>query len=151
NPVTILNAMTWTDGVMNGNGRTIISAGATLNIANPGTVQLNPRTLENGGTAPWTGAGNIALLGGSVITHRAGALFHAQNAASFSWPGGGDNGRFDNAGTFRKSANSGTTTLGSSVVAFNNYGTVDIRSGTLLANGSYNSTTNALLNCVLGG
>lgn len=151
-PVTVLNAMTWTDGVMNGNGRTIIAAGATLSIANPGIVQLNPRTLENGGTVLWTGAGNIASFGGSVITNRAGALFHAQNAASFGWPGGGDNGRFDNAGTFRKSANSGTTTLGSgSVVAFNNSGTVDIRSGILQANGSYTSSPGALLNCALGG
>jgi hypothetical protein len=36
-------------------------------------------------------------------------------------------------------------------VNFTNYGTVDIRSGILAANGGYTSMSNALLNCALGG
>ena len=38
-----------------------------------------------------------------------------------------------------------------SSVTFNNFGTVEIRSGILAANGGYLSSSNALLNCALGG
>jgi hypothetical protein len=56
--------------------------------------------------------------------------------------------RFDNAGTFRKSANTGTTLI---TANFTNYGTVDIRSGIIAANGGYAPSANARLNCALGG
>jgi hypothetical protein len=148
NLVTVLNQMNWTGGTMSGSGRTVIEPGATLNVANPSTVTLSTRALENGGTALWTGTGVIGMNNNSVITNRPGALFHAQNAATFSFGGGAC--RFDNAGTFRKSVNTGTLTLLSGIT-FNNSGTVDIRNGKLAANGGYTSTANALLNCALGG
>jgi hypothetical protein len=148
--VTVNAAMNWTAGTMSGSGRTIIPMGATLTIANPSGVGagLNTRTLENGGTVLWTGTGSIAMNLGAVITNRAGALFHVQNAASFVANAGV--GRIDNAGTLRKSGNTGTTTIGAGV-SFNNSGTVDIRSGILAANGAYVSSSNARLNCALGG
>jgi hypothetical protein len=146
--VTVASAMNWTAGSMGVGGRTIIPAGATLSIPNPSGVLLNTRTLENAGTVLWTGAGSIALNSSAVITNRAGALFHAQNAASFVANVGV--GRIDNVGTFRKSISSGTITVGSGV-SFNNFGTMDIRSGKLAANGGYVSSSNALLNCTLGG
>ncbi len=144
--VTVANAMNWPSGSMGGSGRTIIAATALLTIANPSSVLLTTRTLENGGTVLWTGAGNIGLLGG-IITNRSGALFLVQNAAILASVGGGP--RFDNAGSFRKSANTGTTILLS--IPFNNYGTVDIRSGILSAIGGYVSSSGALLNVALGG
>ena len=64
------------------------------------------RTLENGGTVLWTG-GSINLTT-AVLTNRAGALFETQGAGSLNFNGGFS--RFDNAGTFRKSVNTGTTT-----------------------------------------
>src|SRR5262245_47017572 len=135
--LTVRGTFVWTSGTMSGSGRTVLAAGATLNLSNPGTVQLNTRTLENGGTVLWTGAGNLGLSGG-VITNRAGALFHVQSPASFTLSGFVD-GRSDSAATFRKSANAGTTTAGGSV-SFNNSGTVDIQSGTLdLAGGGTHS------------
>jgi hypothetical protein len=103
------------------------------------------RTLENGGTALWTGAGTMLMLNG-IVTNRAGALFDVRTDTRFFYAGGSS--RFDNAGTFRKSANSGTTRV---EVSFANYGTVDIRGGILLATGSYTSTSNSLLNFALGG
>lgn len=145
--ITISNAMNWTGGTMSGSGQTIIPPGATLTIADPGTVTLS-RTLENGGTILWTGAGDIDVTGGVVITNRAGALFKVENAAGLG--GGIANGRLDNAGTFRKSANPGITTIQSGMT-FNNYGALDIRSGILVANGGYVSSANALLTCALGG
>jgi hypothetical protein len=146
NTVTVLGQMDWTGGTMSGGGRTIIQPGATLNLASANTVVLN-RTLENGGTVLWTGAGGLTF-NNSTFTNRAGALVHAQNAVAISF--GGGTSRFDNAGTFRKSISSGTTTI-SSGVGFTNYGLVDIRSGILAVNGGYVSSSNALLNCALGG
>ncbi|MBI3867393.1 MAG: hypothetical protein HY299_02595 [Verrucomicrobia bacterium] len=146
--VTISNAMNWTGGIMGGSGRTIIPAGVTLNAAIPSVAFLTSRTLENGGTVLWTGAGVIQISSGAVITNRPTGLFHAQNAASFLFGGGAS--RFDNAGTFRKSVSVGSTTVPSGVT-FANYGTVDIRSGILAANGGYASSPNGLLNCALGG
>jgi hypothetical protein len=146
--VTVVNGMNWTAGTMSGNGRTIVPAGVTLNAAIPSSVTLTSRTLENGGTILWTGAGFIGVTGGAVITNRAGALFQAQNAVGIG--GGIANGRLDNAGTFRKSDQTGATTFASGM-ALNNFGMVDVRSGKLVANGGYTSTSNALLNCALGG
>jgi autotransporter family porin len=144
--VTVNTAMNWTSGSMGGTGRTVIPAGVTLNLAVPSAVTLS-RFLENGGTVVWTGAGNI-LLSGGVITNRAGGLFDAQAAGNFTTSLSGN--RFENVGTFRKSVNSGTTTIGTTI-AFNNNGLVDIRTGILSANGAYTSTSTALVNCALGG
>jgi len=49
---------------------------------------------------------------------------------------------FNNAGTFRKSAGAGTTTL-TSGVAFSNTGTVDAQAGTLVFNsgGTFSSSS----------
>src|SRR2546423_2353034 len=82
--MTVSTVMNWTGGTMSGSGRTIIPAGATLNAAIPGSASLDSRTLENGGTVLWTGTGTIGMGSGAVITNRAGAVFHAQNAASLS-------------------------------------------------------------------
>jgi len=144
--VTIASAMNWTAGTMSGAGRTIISPAATLSLANPNSIGLQ-RTLENAGTVAWTGPGLIGLLNG-VITNRAGAVFEAFNANRLAFSGGGC--RFDNVGTFRKLGAAGTTAIDAGL-PFNNAGTVDIRSGILAANGGYSSSSNALLNCALGG
>ena len=145
--VTVLGQMNWTGGTMSGSGRTIIPPGATLDINGTGTKTLSGgRILENGGTTFWN-AGNIQAATATVITNRAGALFLVQSSAAIT-PGAGG-GRFDNAGTFRKTS-AGTTTI-NNLVSFNNYGTVEIRTGILAASGGYNSSSNALLNCALGG
>lgn len=142
--LTIINLMNWTTGTMTGSGRTVIAPGATLNLANTGNVVLS-RILDNGGTVLWTGAGNLIMSLG-IITNRPGAVFEAQNAAAFT--SFASPFRFDNGGIFRKSASTGTTTVG---VPFTNYGTVDLRLGVLAANNGYVSASNALLNCALGG
>src|SRR5436190_16551447 len=116
----------------------ICSTSTTINCAPPSfptrrsSDLLTTRVLENGGTILWTGTGDIALNSSAVITNRPGALFEVQNAASFSFFVAGN--RFHNAGTFRKSVNTGTTTIASGV-SFNNYGTVEIRAGIMAANG----------------
>ena len=115
-------------------------------VGGPTFLQLTTRTLDNGGTAIWTGAGNIFLTD-AVITNRPGGLFNVQNTALLSFAGGAP--RFDNAGTFRKSANTGTTTV--SGVSFNNYGLVELQSGILSSFGGYFSASNSLLSSTIGG
>jgi hypothetical protein len=145
--VTVTNTMNWTGGAMSlASGSTVIAPGATLSLANAASVSLG-RTLENGGTVIQTGAGGIGFNGG-YLTNRAGALFDNQTAVTFSYVGGAP--AFDNGGIFRKSLNAGTTTFNASV-PFNNYGTVDIESGILLANGGFTPRSGALLNCAIGG
>ncbi len=133
--LTIRGNFLWTQGTMTGNGRTVLETGAVMDVA--GGVSLATRTLENGGTVFWTGSRDISLSSGAVITNRAGALFHAQNSASLA--GFASAARFDNAGTFRKSVNSGTTTI-SSGMSFNNSGTVEVQTGTLLCNGAFTNS-----------
>ena len=129
----VVNQMNWLSGTLGGGGRTIIAPEATLNINNPSAVTLSGHTLDNAGTIFWTGTHISLNL--AVITNRPGALFHAQNGAAITYIVNAGN-RFDNAGTFRKSGNAGTTTVGGNL-AFNNYGTVDVQSGTLLCNGNF--------------
>jgi len=150
NVVTVGSVMNWTGGSLNGTGRTVILPRATLNIAGPsgpyGAVSITSYTLDNAGTTLWS-SGNIEINSG-VITNEAGALFQIQNPGSIYIGGGSP--RFDNAGTVRKSVSTGTATIGGSV-PFTNYGTVDIQSGFLAANGGYVSSSNAVLNCALSG
>jgi hypothetical protein len=146
--LNVLQTMNWSGGFMGGSGRTVIAPGAMLNFNNGADVTINTRTLENGGTVIWTGAGNLTASA-AVITNRPGALFEVRNNAMLS-PQGFQAWRFDNAGTFRKAIATGTTTFASGV-SLNNYNTVDIRSGRLAANGGYTSRSNALLNCAIGG
>src|SRR5262249_42407405 len=142
--VTALRQMNWTEGAMTGGGLTIVPSGVTLVLSNAFALILG-RTLENRGTIVWTGAA-INMAAG-VLTNCPGALFLARNNASFNLLGAPN--RVDNAGTFRKTS-SGNTFL-SAGVPFNNYGFADLRSGILVANGGYNSSSGALLNCSLAG
>jgi hypothetical protein len=136
--VTISNSMAWSSGTMGGTGRTIVAPGATLTINPANTLNL-ARTLENAGTVNWTGILGMNVNNLVIITNRAGALFHVQNAPSFS---GGGSARFDNAGTFRKSGGSGNATFG---FPFNNYADVDIQTGALVHNGSFVNNGSVML------
>jgi hypothetical protein len=130
--LTISNVMNWTAGTMGGAGTTIIAPGATLNAAaNPYTLTLSC-TLENAGTVLWTGVG--INMNSAVVTNCPGALFLVQNSTSIN----ASSSRFDNAGTFRKNASPGTTTL--SGLNFNNYGLVDLQTGTLQCTGSFTNS-----------
>ncbi len=124
--LTLYGNSTWVGGTMSGTGRTIIAAGGTLDLANAVGVNLAIRTLENGGTVIWT-SGFISMAA-AVITNRAGALFENRGAGTIEWNGGVS--RFDNTGILRKTVHTGTMSISSSVL-FNNYGAVEIQTGTL--------------------
>ena len=80
-----------------------------------------PCVLTNLGTVTWSGSGSVSCSSG-VVYNEPGAVFDVQNDQLMS--GGG----FQNAGLFRKSAGTGTTTISS---FFNNTGAVQIQTGTV--------------------
>jgi hypothetical protein len=95
--------------------------------------------LKNEGVFAWQ-SGFIDLgdnlfgvtVGGATIDNVAGAVFDAQNDSSIVTNNIGTD-LFINDGTFKKSAGTGTTTIG---VTFNNTGTAEVDSGTLALTGA---------------
>ncbi|MGA2245833.1 MAG: hypothetical protein ABSH48_12595 [Verrucomicrobiota bacterium] len=128
--ITVHGTLDWESGSMTGSGQTIIAPGGTLNFVNPLEIAISGRTLENQGSAYWSGLGSISISG--VIINDAGALFDMQTPVTMEY-GGGSVSRFDNAGTLLTSTNAGTTSFDG--VEFDNYGTVNIQSGTLVLDG----------------
>jgi hypothetical protein len=112
---------------MSGAGQTVVSG--TLTVSGSNNKGLDTRTLINAGTATWTGTGNIGGANDAVFINLGGALFDAQNDATL-----GSSITFNNAGTFRKSAGTGTTTVNA---LFSNTGTLDVETGTVKLGGTF--------------
>ncbi|HEX8600521.1 MAG TPA: S-layer homology domain-containing protein [Chloroflexia bacterium] len=129
--LAISDTLTWTGGTMSEAGKTELVQGSTLSISGAAAKTLNARTLNNAGTATWLGTGAINLEAGASINNS--GLFDVQNNATLSAPAPA---AFRNTGTFRKSANTGITTIHSNVKFENNGGTVDVAGGTLRFGGA---------------
>src|SRR5262249_1723289 len=118
---------TWAGGTLDGSGTTLVDRNATIHITGSSAKNLaNLATLENDGTATWDDSGDI--VGGGTIDN-VGTFTALTNDTI--------NGLvFDNRGTFIKTIGSGsgvgTTTFVNATL--NNYGTVDVRDGTLSLN-----------------
>ncbi len=121
--VTVSGLTTWTGGTMSGTG--VINANGGIAMSGTAVKDLVTRTLNNPGTATWTGTGAVRLGSGAVINNA--GLWDAQSNATLSAILGTPR-TFNNLGTFRKSAGSGTTTVS---VTFNNTGAVQVQTGTL--------------------
>jgi hypothetical protein len=136
--VTVTGLLSWTGGRMIDGGRTV--AAGSMSIGGNGTKSLlDSRKLDNGGTATWTGSGDIQLNNGAALRNLAGALFDAQTDRTFANVGGATP-NFNNAGTLRKSAGTGTTIV---QLAFTNTGTVEAQTGILSFVSSYVQTAGA--------
>jgi hypothetical protein len=127
--VTIAGLLTWVAGSMSGPGLTLADGGIAFS-GSQGVI-LNGRTLDNRGTATWTGTGSISLRNGAVLDNLPGTTFDVRTDASFA---GSVDGSFVNEGSFRKSAGIGTSSLDA---AFTNTGTVDIATGGLNLTGAF--------------
>ncbi len=146
---TVAGSLSWTNGVMNGSGTTLVAAGATLTISGlAGKLLADTRQLINGtDNATWDGAGNLYLTQFATFTNN-GTLTVLNNQTiesspyDFSAPG-----VVNNSGTWVKTS-SGTTNIH---VIFNNSGLVDLQAGTLLLNrggsasGSFDTADGATL------
>jgi hypothetical protein len=124
--------MNWSGG--NIYGSLLVTSNVLLNISGSDLKQLlGP--LTNSGNVVWTGSGQVQVAYSvpdfyGVIYNQAGALFDLQSDALLNGYTG--NEVFNNAGTLRKSAGSGTTFS----LQLNNTGIVQVQSGTMeLANG----------------
>lgn len=146
--ITVTGLLAWRGGDMVGSGKTISKG----NLIIDGGDFLG-RTLENQGTATWSGGG-IAGDYGAVLRNTAGGTFDITNGLSFVWCGSegcatyGPQPKFVNEGTLTKSVNS-TTRFWSfeegfgGPVDFRNSGTVVVQSGTLDFGGGYTQTGGA--------
>ena len=120
---------------MSGTGTTFANGGIVLNVESNNALAISGRRVDNNGTATWTGAGFI-FQGGSFNNN---GTFDAKTDQTISSSGSAG---FNNAGTFKKSAGSGTTIVS---VPFNNVGTVEVQAGTLTFNGSLTNLSGGTL------
>lgn len=111
-----------------------VASGATLNVQGAGTKTLAGATIANSGTVAWqASSGGIGLQSNSSLVNT--GLFDAQGDASLLYAGGTAS-TFNNSGTLRKSAGTGTTQIGnSSSTLIVNSGTVNAQTGTIAFGG----------------
>src|SRR4029077_11154374 len=112
--VTINGTLNWSGGVMSGTGSTNIPTGATLNLNTGSNNHLFlQRTLNNSGTAILTQAGQsctVFFVQSGTFNNLTNSLFDLRADRGINSNGGIN--LFSNAGTFRKSAGTGLSTIG---------------------------------------
>jgi plastocyanin len=137
---TLAGTLTWSGG--NLTGVMTVSNSSVLNINGNNGVVLDGLTLTNNGTVNWTNA--TINSGAGCLIYNYGLWNEESDDIFYGENQGGPGTVFNNIGTFRKSGNTGTTTLDASVT-LNNIGLVNVQSGTVALNGTY-SLTNGTLN-----
>jgi RHS repeat-associated protein len=141
---TLTGQLTWSGGTMSGSGTTTIAAGSSASFSDAtGGMGLDAgRVFNNYGALTWIpGAFNrsFTISHAASFTNEVGGVFNDQAADGFQvFNGFGFSGAsFINAGTFVKSASSGTTTIG---VSFTNTGSIDLQQGTMSLQGGGSSS-----------
>jgi hypothetical protein len=130
--ITVTGAFNWTGGTLSGLGNLIVTGTTTLSGSNGRT--LDTRTLENAGTATWTGSGGVSFANDAVWNNDSGAVLDVQSTGTFSGAG-----TFYNVGSVTKTTGTGTANIN---VAFYNQGSVDVETGRLnFGNGVTNTGT----------
>lgn len=139
----------WSGGTMTGNPLTL-SSGGTMNITGSVTLQ---NVLTNSGTVTQSGSGLFTIYNNNsnykgAVYNLAGGVWDLQNNSGVSCACFGGE-VFNNAGLFKKSAGSSTSTVS---LTFNNTGTVTLSTGALsfqsggLIHGTYNASAGTTLN-----
>ena len=122
--VTAATSYSWTGGTQSGAGSTEIPTAASLNIS--GSATLDTRTLNNAGTASFTG-GTLQLNNGAAFNNAGN--FNPQNDTAIS-AGGAPTGTFTNSGNFARSGTGTTTTISAPFINAAG-GTTQVNSGNL--------------------
>ncbi len=144
--------LTWQGGRLVGSAFTV-TTNAVLSIAGAEDKFLLRSTINNAGTIAWAGTGRLVATVDNwsqsvLITNLAAALFDIQTDSSLAYSDPAGYGIaaycFHNAGTLRKSAGSGTTTLASQC-AFINAGIALLRSGTFRFDSPFTQTASGVL------
>jgi hypothetical protein len=128
--------MTWITGSMlGGSAATTTVNNLNLNTPNTGNHTLTlGRTLNIVGTATWTneGAAGLNLRKDGIINNQPGAIFEVATNKTFGTVNAGTGTPlFDNMGTFRVAAGTGSMTFGNGV-PLRNSGEVQVRAGKLV-------------------
>ncbi|MEO8427051.1 MAG: putative Ig domain-containing protein, partial [Verrucomicrobiota bacterium] len=138
NDFAVNGVMNFAGGEITGSGSITANGGLVLSSAD--SKVLTGRTLVNAAAATWSGGG-IYLASGAVLSNAATGTFDCEYDGGMIF-GGGSAPAVANAGLFRKSAGAGGTAIG---IAFNNTGTVEVRSGSLDFNGGFVQTAGLTL------
>ncbi len=126
--------LTWNDGTMSGASTdlTTINAGGTLSII--GIANLNGRTLNNNGTTIFNNGGADFNFANSAVFNN-NSVFDEQNTANarIVYSSGTGPCKFNNGGTFKKTAGAGATfsNQGGGNMLFDNNGIVNAQTGTI--------------------
>jgi fibronectin-binding autotransporter adhesin len=136
--LTVGSGFNWTGGTVTGTGTLTLLETVNGTITGSSTKTLDGgRVLNNQGMLVWTGTGNFHLLNGT-FTVASGGLFDIQTDADLADNNSSGTSTLLVNGTLRKSAASGTTTLGSHfgsggdvVVTLNPGGMIQIQAGVL--------------------
>jgi hypothetical protein len=131
--LTVSGTLNWTGGAMGGSGSIVISNGAALAISGNSDKTFSQRTINNAGTLSWSGTGNLNSGNAATINNQVGGLFDLQSDQAWIYNQGGNLPMLNNAGTFRKSGGTGTSTLQATAT---NSGTLALLSGTVTMGGS---------------
>jgi len=150
-PVTFGGQFNWSGGTLTGNALTIATNGVLTTSGGGGKSLWN--ALTNAGTVTMTGSSGLSVDYSSAnnrfgfIENLPGALWDLQNDQSLQ--NTFNNGAyFRNAGTLRKSAGSGSSTIS---IPLLNTGTVSALSGTIVLNrgavieGAFNAVAGAVI------
>ena len=138
--VAITESMTWEQGILSGNGETIIAPGAVLDMTAPNSSVSHSlrRNIVNDGTIRWHG-GRIWNDDSPNVTNLPDRLFDiafSEDESHNWWFNSGTENLLDNQGILRKSTGSGQATIGvrngsSGYFEVKNTGTIEVQAGTL--------------------
>ena len=132
--VTVLGPFVWSGGTLGSAGSaTVVTANGGLTIN--GSAKTLYATLVNNGAGTWS-AGQMGCYGSALFSNTPAATLDFTADGNAIYLAGGDNPLFVNAGTFRKTAGTGTTTVS---LPCANAASIQANSGTLaltLTNGT---------------
>ena len=140
--LTVSGQTTWTGGTMSGTGSTVADGGLAITVSDTDTVQLDARTLSNGGSGTLAGSFYLEAGNNAIINNLSGATFDVQSSAGIrgNSPYIGGSATFNNQGTLTKSTGSGTSIS----AVLNNTGNLEVDAGALtLTSGSINIDGNS--------
>jgi len=147
---TVNGPFSWSSGAINNTGGVTLNGASSLSGVGTGAMTLGG-PLINAGALTWGGSGqNLVVSSGTLTNLAAGTITITTDISAGN--GGGLNS-FGNAGLWRKTGGTGTTTLS---VPFANNGDVQVQSGTLdlaaggSASGTFEVSANAALQFVGG-
>ena len=137
-PVPVNGPFSWSVGTINNTGGVTLNGASSLSGVGTGAMLLGG-PLINAGALTWGGSGlNLVVSSGTLTNLAAGTITITTDISAGN--GGGLNS-FGNAGLWRKTGGTGTTTLS---VPFVNTGKLDAQSGTISLANTYVLTNGAL-------